>query len=414
MIIAEIVSQHAEEASFLWLLRSNAIRQPHYALKDLAKLDERVEAHLDGLRVAGEPGWELCKTALGNEEAGEVFAASVTAFESAIEARIQAVLDVVMAKPELIDGIVSALGWLTLEQASPHIQRFLGSQVHLHRQIGLTGCAVHRVDPKHVLTQAMTSRNLALRARALKAIGELGRKDLLGSVKENLKAEDDQVRYWAAWSGALLGEQAAIPTLQRFVDRAGPQREQACAMALRRMSVEQGQAWLKTLASAPDTLRLAVHAASVIGDPANIPWVMQQMALPQMARVAGESFTFITGIDLAYDDLDTDKPEGFESGPTENPEDENVEMDADEDLPWPNTQLIEKWWSAHRLEITNGTRYLLGKPMAIDSLKEALRNGKQRQRRAASIELAMRQPGTPLFNTSAPGFRQQALLGIKN
>jgi len=112
MIITEIVSQHAEEAAFLWLLRSNAIRQPHYALKDLAKLDGRVEAHLDGLRVAGEPGWELCKAALGNEEAGEVFAASVMAVESGIESRIQAVLDVVTAKPELIDGIVSALGWL--------------------------------------------------------------------------------------------------------------------------------------------------------------------------------------------------------------------------------------------------------------------------------------------------------------
>ena len=40
-VITKIVSQHAEEAAFLWLLRSNAIRQPHYALKDLAKLDDR-------------------------------------------------------------------------------------------------------------------------------------------------------------------------------------------------------------------------------------------------------------------------------------------------------------------------------------------------------------------------------------
>ena len=82
MILTEIVSQHAEEAAFLWLLRSNATRQPHYALKDLAKLDDRVEAHLDGLRVAGEGGWDLCKAALGNEENGEVFAASVMAFAS--------------------------------------------------------------------------------------------------------------------------------------------------------------------------------------------------------------------------------------------------------------------------------------------------------------------------------------------
>jgi uncharacterized protein (TIGR02270 family) len=404
------VSQHAEEAAFLWLLRSNAVGAPHYSLKDLAKLDGRVEAHLDGLRVAGEPGWELCKAGLGNEENGEVFAASVMAFESGIESRVEVVLDVVTANPELVRGMVSALGWLTFQQASPHIHRFLGSQVHLHRQIGLAGCAVHRVDPVQALTQAVTSRNLALRARALKAVGELGRKDLLKAVKESLGAEDDQVRYWAAWAGALLGEPAAIPVLRQFVESGHSKRESACAMALRRMSVPEGQAWLKVLTSDQGTLRLAVQAAGVIGDPANIPWLIQQMVNPMLARVAGESFTYITGIDLAYDGLDTDKPEGFEAGPTENPEDENVEMDADEDLPWPNTQLIEKWWFTHRIEFTNGTRYLLGKPMTIDSLKEALKNGKQHQRRAAAIELAMRQPGTPLFNCSVSGFRQQKLL----
>jgi uncharacterized protein (TIGR02270 family) len=113
---------------------------------------------------------------------------------------------------------------------------------------------------------------------------------------------------------------------------------------------------------------------------------------------------------LAYDDLDTDRPEDFEAGPTENPEDENVEMDADEDLPWPNAQLIEKWWFTRRVEFTNGTRYLVGRPITVESLQEVLRTGKQRQRNAAAIELAMRQPGTPLFNTSAPCFRQQTLL----
>ncbi len=71
MIITQIVSQHAEEAAFLWLLRSNAIHQPHYALKDLAKLDDRVAAHLDGLRVAEEPDWELCTTARANGEERE-------------------------------------------------------------------------------------------------------------------------------------------------------------------------------------------------------------------------------------------------------------------------------------------------------------------------------------------------------
>lgn len=45
-----IIDQHAEGAAFLWLLRDAAVAAPHYSLKDLAGLDNRVEAHLDGLR----------------------------------------------------------------------------------------------------------------------------------------------------------------------------------------------------------------------------------------------------------------------------------------------------------------------------------------------------------------------------
>ncbi len=412
-VISDIVSQHAEEAAFLWLLRSNATRQPHYALKDLAKLDGRVEAHLDGLRVAGEPGWELCKAALENEENGEVFAASVMAFETGSETRIQTVHDVVQRKPELSAGLISALGWIPFDQVASQAQRLLAAESPIQRMVGLAAHAVHRQDPGAALKDALSSADLVLKARALKAVGELGKINLIPVIKAELTAEDLTCRYWAAWSGTLLGEPAAIPVLQRLTESGYSNREQACAMALRRMSIDQAQAWLKSLASSPKTLRLAVHAAGVIGDPANIPWLIQQMADPNMARVAGESFTSITGIDLAYDDLDTDKPEGFEAGPTENPEDENVDMDPDEDLPWPNTQLIEKWWFTHRLEFTNGTRHLLGKPMSIDWLQQVLRIGKQRQRRAAALELAIRQPGTPLFNTSAPGFRQQQLLGLK-
>ena len=54
-IVHEVVSQHAEEASFLWLLRHGAVSQPHYSIADLSKLDNRVEAHLDGLRIELAP-----------------------------------------------------------------------------------------------------------------------------------------------------------------------------------------------------------------------------------------------------------------------------------------------------------------------------------------------------------------------
>ena len=412
MVINEIVSQHAEEAAFLWLLRSNAVSAPHYSLKDLAKLDGRVEAHLDGLRVAGEPGWELCKTGLGNEENGEVFAASVMAFESGVESRIQAVLDVVQKTPELSKGLISGLGWIAYEQVSSHIEQLLNSESPTIQRMGLAAKAVHRKDPGAVLQTMLGSNDVSLRTRALKAPGELGRRNLASLVSSSLNAEDPSLRWWAAWSGAMLGDGVAIPVLQQFGAQKCLYAVKAATMAVRRMSVDAAHHWIRELAENPETIRVAVCAAGALGDPTSIPWLIEQMAVPVLARVAGESFTMITGVDLAYDDLDTDKPEGFEAGPTEDPEDENVEMDQDEDLPWPNPELIKKWWFTHRLEFSNGTRYLLGKPMAIDSLNHVLCVGKQRQRIAAAIELAMRQPGTALFNTEAPSFRQMKLSGL--
>jgi hypothetical protein len=77
MIIEKIVSQHAEEAAFLWLLRNNAVHMPHYNLEDLVGLEERVQAHIDGLRIAGEEGWPFCEQGLKHEEVGEVFTAGL-------------------------------------------------------------------------------------------------------------------------------------------------------------------------------------------------------------------------------------------------------------------------------------------------------------------------------------------------
>ena len=60
-IIVPIISQRAEEATFLWLQRYAATKEPHYNLKDFAHLVDRLEAHIDGISIAGDAGWEICK-----------------------------------------------------------------------------------------------------------------------------------------------------------------------------------------------------------------------------------------------------------------------------------------------------------------------------------------------------------------
>lgn len=409
--IETILLQFASEAPFLWQTRGRIIAAANAKLRDLAGFDERVDAHIDGLRIAGEEGWQLARKEMGWKEPGEVFTAAILAFESGAQSRIAEVLNVGAEKPELAPGVISALGWMEYEQAQPHIRALCTSPPRSHRRIGIAAAAIHRRDPGAALQNALSSGDMPLRARAAKAVGELGRSDLVPHLQTDLRSADLDCRFWAAWSTALLvGYSNAIQLLQSIATAPGPWCERALDLALRRLSLPAALAWQQQLTRSPKNDRQAVRAAGIIGDPALIPWLMEQMAVPALARVAGEAFTSITGADLAYLDLNAKPPDDFEAGPNDDPQDDNVEMDPDENLPWPGISRITEWWSKHHHEFRPGTRYLVGKPISVEWAWEVLRAGRQRQRAAAAFELALLAPGKPLFEVRAPGFRQQQLL----
>lgn len=409
-----ISSQYQHGASFLWSLRTGAISGPHFELADLAVLDDRLEAHIDGLRIAGDDGWQLCRKELAWEEPGEVFAAAVLALESGDRSKIDPVLKAATRTPELARGFTSALGWIEYKRADPYIKTLCVSRVPAEKRIGIAGSAIHRQDPGGALNEALSDSDPLLRSRALRAIGELGRLDLVSIAQRDLNAANPACCFWAAWSTALLaGYSNALEILRSLAESASRYSERSLQMALRKMDRRSALAWQQRLARSSSTLRAAVVAAGLIGDPSLMNWVIEQMKVPLLARVAGESFTMITGVDIAYEDLDAEKPDGFEAGPTEDPKDDNVEMDPDERLPWPDPGLIAKWWEKHSSNLQPGVRYSVGKPITVEWVEEILRTGRQRQRAAAALELAILRPGIRLFETRAPGFRQQQMLGLR-
>lgn len=416
--VPQILCQHAEEAALKWLRRDRAVAEPHYNLKDLAKLDGQLEANLDGLRIAeagaANAGWEMCDHELRWEEPGEVFPAAVLALESSRAEPIERVVAVARASYELFRPLVSALGWLRYEQVRDVICGFIVDEDAVLRRIGVAAGSVHRQDPGEALIEAIEHPDSLLQARAVRAAGELGRIDLLRVLRARIASPDRSCGFWAAWSvGLLVGDGEAVELLRDAVETNGERSEHALQMALRRMEVAQAKDWIRRLAGSSTLLRSAVIGAGVVGVADLVPWLIENMHTPALARVAGEAVAMITGVDIAYQDLDGKWPEGFSAGPTEDPEDENVAMDPDENLPWPDAEKIAAWWAVHRDRFEPGTRYLVGKPMTVEWLNEVLRNGYQRQRAAAALELAIRQPGWPLFEVRAPGFRQQEWLGLK-
>ncbi len=411
-ILEPVATQHAAESAFLWLLRDRAVGAPHYKLDRLLRLDNRVEAHVDGLRVAGEAGWALAVEQLSFEEAGELFAASVLALESRDWARIDLVIDFAARMPEAARGLFSALGWVERAQLHGTVKALLDSDAPFRRCVGLIACAQHRVDPGSRLKAAIDDPEPGLRARALKAAGELGRNDLREVVHEHLTDDDSGCRFSGAWAAVLLGDrgQGLAQLFTIAADLASPWQAPALQLAPRLLTSPAAQAWFRDLSAAPAWLRLLITAIGVHGDASYVPWLIERMQTPELARLAGEAFSMITGADLAYDDLETDRPEGFESGPTENAQDEEVALDPDEDLPWPAPELVARWWQTNAARFADPQRYLCGQPVTAAHCRDVLRTGFQRQRRAAALELALMRADRPLFECRAPAFRQQAVL----
>jgi uncharacterized protein (TIGR02270 family) len=281
----------------------------------------------------------------------------------------------------------------------------------LKQKLGIAACALHRKDPGQILDRFIVAPADSVRIRVLRAAGELGRKDLLPQCQAAIIDAKPEVRFWAAWSAVLLGDRTkALDALAAFALKTGLRQMRALQLALQAMEIDAGHVLLCQLIDIPDALRLRIIGSGYVGDPKYAPWLIEQMAQPALARVAAEAFVNITGADFNLDQLETLPPDEFEEGPSEDPDDENVELPEDIALPWPDVEKIQQWWINHQGQFQNGARYFLGKPVTREHCIHVLKEGFQRQRIAAALYLCLLEPGTQLFPTSAPAWRQQRWL----
>jgi uncharacterized protein (TIGR02270 family) len=406
-MLHDILERHRDELAFLFLQRAAAVHAPHVDLRILGDLDERVDAHLDGLRIAGETGLAVAHAALDPGEPGAAFAAAALAVELGGGEGLAPVLELAAAEPEVTRAVVAGFAWAPAERAVAVASRLLdASAPPAHRAIAIAAHAAHGRDPGGNLANAVLDPSPPLRARALRAAGQLGRTDLLPEVTRALADGDPACRFWAAWSAALFGENAAAPVLWSFAEDAGPWAERAVGMAVRRTDPREALDRLEALAAREEHARAALFGAGALGDPGAVPWILARMEDAKTARLAGDAFTMITGI-AVENDLAGKPPAGFRAGPSDDPADADVAMDPDRDRAWPVAAALAAAFRARGGDLRRGTRYLLGHPITEGTTLQILRDGKQPARAAAAIEHSLLAPGRALFEVRAPAFRQK-------
>jgi len=413
-VIPHIVGQHADEASNLFIARAAlADDAPHARLRDLYRFDERLSAHLDGLQIAGDYGVRISQAALSDASAGSVFVAAVLAIQQRRPDLLDKVFSVSEAVPESGSGLVASFAWVSASELQGLVSGLLESAIPFRRAIAVAACAAHRVDPGKWLTARLSDPEPQVLLRAIQATGELGCCHLDATLTPLLRSGDMSVVRAATYAGALLG--AGPGWLERFGAFAlaeHGERDMLLRVAMQSTPAAAGRDMLTRLSedTSLSARRRLVASCGLVGDPYYVPWLIRQMADAELARLAAESFCLITGVDLRDDKLEGMAPPSVESKPTDEPDDADPTPDPDADLRWPDGTSVQRWWESRSAAFQQGIRHFMGQPVNKQHCIHVLKTGYQRQRILAAHYLCLLEPGTPLFNTSAPAWRQQRLL----
>lgn len=394
-----------EEAAFLWLLRSIAVDQPHCVPDDIAELERRIEAQLMALMISPESGWQACVRGLAIAGPGEVFVAAVVAVRSLDIDKIQTAVEAGLAEPAGFKALVSALGWLPGRYVHPWIKRFFTSKDLAHKQLAVAACRVRREDPCNYLTRILERDDCQsdepLLAECLRTAGVFKRQDLRPVLESISRDGAGSPHFWALWAASLLGDRSSPYGLKDYACEPGAYQLKALRLAVRTLPPTEAKAWISHILREHNQYREAIQATAALGDPEAMPWVISCMRESALARVAGEAFNQMTGVDLEAHELHHRLPEIENTSPNDDPEDERVDMDEDEYLPWPNSEKIAALWSTIRSRFQRQQRYLLGRLIAPEHLHSIVAQGGQRQRAAAALEWAILEPKRPLPNISA-------------
>jgi uncharacterized protein (TIGR02270 family) len=415
-IIPNVVTQHVEDSAVLQATRDRLTHAPHVRLEQLGRFDERLAAHLDGIAVAGSGAAPIVASTLLSPSSGVVFAATLNALgevgaNGAITDRLAQLIALSEKLPGSCRGLLAGLGWSEPAGLRGIVANLLESQSPIRRYAGVAACAMHRVDPGLASARRFEDESPLVRARAWRTAGEIGKRELVSTAAAAIVDEDPACQFWAAWSAVLLGNKhEALDVTASVAAIPGPFRDRAFQLTLQAKGPQSAHGWLAAMAQDPANLRWLIRGAGLVGDPTYVPWLIGHMADNKTTRLAGEAFSLITGLDLAWLDLEVKPPENFESGPNDNPNDPNVDMDEDDGLPWPDPVKLQAWWQANSNGFQPGTRYFMGQPLNRDNCLRVLKEGFQRQRIAAALYLSLLNPGTPLFEWRAPAKRQQRLL----
>jgi hypothetical protein len=177
-MIPDILEEHLEVLSFLWMKRNQSLRSMAWLPRDMETLDERMESHVKAIIVGGAAVIPFLEEGLAEDDPSDVFAATYVLLRIDTESAAERVIAALQGAEEAaLEGICAAI--------------CLGPVARLER----------------ALEDTLANGAVPIAAAAARALASHGRLDADKSrLAEFLSADDPAVRRIAWHIVALLGQ----------------------------------------------------------------------------------------------------------------------------------------------------------------------------------------------------------------
>ncbi|MFH1143528.1 MAG: hypothetical protein V1774_03195 [Candidatus Eisenbacteria bacterium] len=389
-VMLDIVAEHLEELDSLWELREGVIFAPDWTLANLAQLEERAEAHLDGLRIAGRHAVALARPLLEGEDTsggGGVFAAAAATMVF-LEAGEQDLVDEILeafraAAPEVLDGMrigmrhsrvagVSDGLRACMEDGSPLVRAAAADVMAFHRREGPPAARRLLEEPDSTVWRwalgAWARWDIRARSSGKRVLQEQ-------HLERGLAAEDPALRRSALRACAHAG----LPRLldicrERIASRGAALPE--CVHFLGVIGEPDDLRHLEAALGTPSLATAALAGMGALGVAEAVPVLIECTQDPGLSFAAGTALLRILGGEWSDIQEQTapgsnderaqepasrqndERPDGSAPEPGE-----ETDREFEEEMPRADSRRARALWERHRALMKQGSRWQGGREM---------------------------------------------------
>lgn len=289
----DIVEEHFETLISLWQRRNDVVFADDWTLDELAALEDRAEAHLDGLRLAGQDAISIARPCLSGDDPAAAAAATLVLVESTDPALAgEAVGALAGAPPPFANAVRGALRHCPIEPVLPELQRLALDGSDTVRCAALDVLAFHRVGPApRGMASLLDVPDPLARTWLYGAVGRFGGPWNEDMLRFALNLPIPGVRLAAIHASARLGLPRLTMVLRKEAGRSIPEAIAFLGVVAEPADIE----FFRSMLARPDLRELGLAAIGAAGNVNTIPDLLALAADAELAPLARAAFVRITG-----------------------------------------------------------------------------------------------------------------------